>query len=167
MLRGGFQQTLFAKFFLLSIQSFRNAIGVKQDGVAWSQFAFFHGAIPFVEQAHHRRTSKALGVRETGESAGDSCACVDLAQTARNGTSRSYERGSPTEDSGSFILFSWLSKGHFKPGFGEYIPSGTWISKAAENTARVFRLNLVDRGSKAVVRITMKELVNHFSDTSR
>ena len=36
--------------------------------------------------------------------------------------------------------------------------------KAAENTARVFRLNLVDRGSEAVVRITMKELVNHFSE---
>ena len=36
--------------------------------------------------------------------------------------------------------------------------------KAAENTARVFRLNLVDRGSEAVARITMKELVNHFSE---
>ena len=36
--------------------------------------------------------------------------------------------------------------------------------KAAENAARAFRFNLVDRGSEAVVRITMKELVNHFSE---
>jgi integrase len=36
--------------------------------------------------------------------------------------------------------------------------------KAAENAARAFRLNLVDRGSEAVVRITMKDLVNHFSE---
>src|SRR6516164_175127 len=54
MLPGGFQQTLFAKFLSLTIQSFRNTIGVKQDGVAWSQFAFFHHALPFLEQAHHR-----------------------------------------------------------------------------------------------------------------
>src|SRR6266853_1563325 len=53
MLPGGFQQTLFTKFLSLTIQSFRNTIGVKQDGVAWSQFAFFHRAIPFLEQAHH------------------------------------------------------------------------------------------------------------------
>ena len=36
--------------------------------------------------------------------------------------------------------------------------------KAAENAARAFRLNLVDRGAEALVRITMKELVNHFSE---
>jgi integrase len=36
--------------------------------------------------------------------------------------------------------------------------------KAAENAARGFRLNLVDRGSVALVQITMKELVNHFSE---
>lgn len=36
--------------------------------------------------------------------------------------------------------------------------------KAAENAARVFRLNLVDRGSTAVARITMRELVDHFSE---
>jgi hypothetical protein len=54
MLPGGFQRTLFAKFLSLIIQSFCNTVGVKQDGVAWSQFPFFHGAIPFVEQAHHR-----------------------------------------------------------------------------------------------------------------
>jgi hypothetical protein len=36
--------------------------------------------------------------------------------------------------------------------------------KAAENAARAFRLNLVDGGSEAVVRITMKDLVNHFSE---
>src|SRR6516162_1906487 len=53
MLTGGFQQALFAKFLSLTIQRFRNTIAVKQHGRAWSQFAFFHGAIPFVEQAHH------------------------------------------------------------------------------------------------------------------
>src|SRR6266699_226647 len=53
MLPGGFQQTLFTKFLALTVQSFRNTIGVKQDGVARSQFAFFHRAIPFLEQAHH------------------------------------------------------------------------------------------------------------------
>lgn len=36
--------------------------------------------------------------------------------------------------------------------------------KAAENAARAFRLNLADRGSAALVRITMKELVGHFSE---
>jgi integrase len=36
--------------------------------------------------------------------------------------------------------------------------------KAAENAARSFRLNLVDRGSAALVQITMKELVDHFSE---
>ena len=36
--------------------------------------------------------------------------------------------------------------------------------KAAENSARAFRLNLIDRGSEAELRITMKELVNHFSE---
>jgi len=36
--------------------------------------------------------------------------------------------------------------------------------KAAENAARVFRLNLVDRGSAALARITMQELVTHFSE---
>jgi integrase len=36
--------------------------------------------------------------------------------------------------------------------------------KAAENAARSFRLNLVDRGSVALVQITMKELVDHFSE---
>ena len=35
--------------------------------------------------------------------------------------------------------------------------------KAAENAARGLRLNLVDQGSKALVQITMKELVDHFS----
>jgi hypothetical protein len=54
MLPGGFQQTLFAKFRSLTIQSFRNTIGVKENGVTWIQFAFFHVAIPFLEQAHHR-----------------------------------------------------------------------------------------------------------------
>src|SRR5215469_3699049 len=54
MLPCGLQQTLFAKFLSVTIQGFGNTIGVEQDGVAWSQFAFFHGAIPFVEQAHHR-----------------------------------------------------------------------------------------------------------------
>jgi len=53
MLPGDFEQTLYTKFLSLAIQSFRNTIGVKQDGVAWSQFAFFHRAIPFLEQAHH------------------------------------------------------------------------------------------------------------------
>src|SRR5215472_12196148 len=36
--------------------------------------------------------------------------------------------------------------------------------KAAENAARAFRLNLVDGGTEAAVRITMMELVNHFSE---
>ena len=36
--------------------------------------------------------------------------------------------------------------------------------KAAENAARAFRLNLIDRGSAAMVRITVKELVEHFSE---
>jgi integrase len=36
--------------------------------------------------------------------------------------------------------------------------------KAAEKAARSFRLNLVDRGSAALVQITMKELVGHFSE---
>ena len=54
MLVGSFQQTLFAKFLSLTIQSFRNTIGVKQHGVAWSQFTLSHRAIPFLEQAHHR-----------------------------------------------------------------------------------------------------------------
>lgn len=36
--------------------------------------------------------------------------------------------------------------------------------KAAENAARGVRLNLVDRGSAAMVRIIMKELVEHFSE---
>ncbi len=53
MLPVGFEQTLFAKFLSLTIQSFGNTVGVKQDGVAWSRFAFFHRAIPFLEQAHY------------------------------------------------------------------------------------------------------------------
>jgi hypothetical protein len=57
-LSGGCQQTLLAKFLSLTIQSFRNTIGVKQDGVAWIQFAFFHCAFPFLEQAHHRAAGK-------------------------------------------------------------------------------------------------------------
>jgi integrase len=36
--------------------------------------------------------------------------------------------------------------------------------KAAENAARGFRLNLVDRGSKQLAKITMRELVTHFSE---
>jgi integrase len=36
--------------------------------------------------------------------------------------------------------------------------------KAAENAARVFRLNLVDRGSAALAKITTRELVTHFSE---
>jgi integrase len=36
--------------------------------------------------------------------------------------------------------------------------------KAAENAARPFRLNLVDRGSVSLVQIAMKELVDHFSE---
>jgi len=36
--------------------------------------------------------------------------------------------------------------------------------KAAENAARGFRLDLVDQGSAALVQITMKELVDHFSE---
>jgi hypothetical protein len=36
--------------------------------------------------------------------------------------------------------------------------------KAAENAARVFRLDLVDRGPEAVVKITMRELVAHFGE---
>jgi integrase len=36
--------------------------------------------------------------------------------------------------------------------------------KAAENAARGFRLDLVDQGSTALVQITMKELVDHFSE---
>ena len=54
MLSGGFQQVLFAKFLSLIIPSFSNTIGVKQDGVAWSQLAFFHNVLPFFEQTHHR-----------------------------------------------------------------------------------------------------------------
>ena len=50
MLPGSLQQMLFTKFLSLTIQSFRNTIGVKQEGIAWSQFAFFHGAIPFLER---------------------------------------------------------------------------------------------------------------------
>ena len=34
MFPGGFQQTPFAKFLSFTIQSFRNTVGVKQDGVA-------------------------------------------------------------------------------------------------------------------------------------
>jgi integrase len=36
--------------------------------------------------------------------------------------------------------------------------------KAAENAARVFRLGLVDRGSAALTKITMQELVTHFCE---
>ena len=36
--------------------------------------------------------------------------------------------------------------------------------EAAEKAARNFRLDLVDRGSVAFVRIRMKELVDHFSE---
>src|SRR5580704_2982272 len=36
--------------------------------------------------------------------------------------------------------------------------------KAAENAARIFRLNLVDRGSAALAKITTQELVTHFSE---
>src|SRR5215470_6525065 len=54
MLPGGLQQALFTKLLSLAIQSFRDAIGVKQDVVPGSQFAFFHRAIPFLEQAHDR-----------------------------------------------------------------------------------------------------------------
>jgi integrase len=36
--------------------------------------------------------------------------------------------------------------------------------EAAEKAARNFRLDLVDRGSAAFARITMKELVNHFTE---
>jgi len=36
--------------------------------------------------------------------------------------------------------------------------------EAAEKAARSFRLDLVDRGSAAFVRITMRELVDHFSE---
>jgi integrase len=36
--------------------------------------------------------------------------------------------------------------------------------KAAENAARVFRLNLVDRGSATLAKITMQELGIHFSE---
>ncbi len=36
--------------------------------------------------------------------------------------------------------------------------------KSAENAARGLRLNLVDQGSAALVQITMKELVDHFSE---
>ena len=54
MLPGGLQQTIFAKFLSLIIQSFRNTIGVKDNRVAWSQYPFFHRAIPALEQAHHR-----------------------------------------------------------------------------------------------------------------
>lgn len=50
---GGFQQTLFAKLLSLTIHSFRNTIGIKKDGVARSQYAFFHCAIPILKQAHH------------------------------------------------------------------------------------------------------------------
>ena len=54
MLPGSFQQTLLAKFLSLTIQSFGNTIGVKQDGVPGSQFVFFHGTLPFLEQPYHR-----------------------------------------------------------------------------------------------------------------
>jgi integrase len=36
--------------------------------------------------------------------------------------------------------------------------------KAAESAARGFRLDLVDQGSAALSQITMKELVDHFSE---
>ncbi|MGD0272037.1 MAG: hypothetical protein ABSB14_23435 [Candidatus Sulfotelmatobacter sp.] len=36
--------------------------------------------------------------------------------------------------------------------------------KAAENAARSFRLNPADRGSATLVQITMRELVDHFSE---
>jgi integrase len=36
--------------------------------------------------------------------------------------------------------------------------------RAAENAARGFRLNLVDQGSEALLQITMKELVDHFTE---
>jgi integrase len=36
--------------------------------------------------------------------------------------------------------------------------------KAAENAARGFRLDLVDQGSAALAQITMKELVDHFTE---
>src|SRR6516162_70637 len=51
---GGLQQALFAKFLSLAVHRLRDSIGVKQDRVTWSQYAFFHRAIPFLEQAHHR-----------------------------------------------------------------------------------------------------------------
>ena len=54
MLPRGFEQTFFPKFLSLATQSFRHTVGIKQNGVAWSQFAFFHRTIPFLEQAHHR-----------------------------------------------------------------------------------------------------------------
>lgn len=36
--------------------------------------------------------------------------------------------------------------------------------KAAENAARLFRLNLIDQGSAAFANITMEELVRHFQE---
>ena len=51
MLPGGCQQPLFANP-LFPIQSFRNTIGVKPDGVASSQFAFLQHTLPFLEQTH-------------------------------------------------------------------------------------------------------------------
>jgi len=53
MFPSGFQQTLFAKFLCLIVQSFGDTIGIKQDGVTGSQLAFFHRASPLLEQTHH------------------------------------------------------------------------------------------------------------------
>jgi hypothetical protein len=61
MLPSGFQQTFFAKFLSLTIQSFRNTIGVKQDSVAWS-LAFFDRAIP--SRTSPPRCRLPRGIRE-------------------------------------------------------------------------------------------------------
>ena len=84
MLPCGLQQTLFAKFLSVTIQGFGNTIGVEQDGVALSQFAFFHGAIPFVEQAHYRAgCSEPFHSVVAAQKQGRRMAAVRVAQFAR------------------------------------------------------------------------------------
>src|SRR5580704_10816489 len=84
MLSGGFQQTLFAKLLSLSIQSFRNSVGVKQEGVAGSKCAFFHCAIPLLKQANHRAGSlKPFQSAVASQEQGRRMAAVRVAQLAR------------------------------------------------------------------------------------
>jgi hypothetical protein len=61
MLPGGFQQTLFTKFLALTVQSFRNTIGVKEDGVARCARARPRDASPKRLCTDHFASSRVFG----------------------------------------------------------------------------------------------------------